>query len=372
LCDSGFYNDAKDNAQVTWSRLVEDIDNKLNEDNTRMLHAKLFILEDTQGDKWAFAGSVNFSHKAFHENFEAGFMFRLDEKIKLLELLTEDPDGFDEKQMLPEQPPKDTTDKAEECAPSLLFDWKNTDQNKKLLFIHPRLEKEAKLMSQDGQVLLEIRPSISDYKVEESSELVKHLERNGFVVYDDGACRKNVYVLQKNWIYKPLYYPDLNPKEILDIYISMDMEKRDRYILGAVIRDLVRKDEITEYTHNIDEIRQSPDFFSAYAELFYAFRHLVDRFCIDEQQKDYYLFSPKPDSLPSLIKQTTEDEQLDNVMKYLIFLSCKELYRRCDIDFSKYERNLDIIRNLFDDKDFIEWFESEFGKEYRLKEVNDE
>ena len=178
--------------------------------------------------------------------------------------------------------------------------------------------------------------------------------------------------MQKNWVFKPLYYPDLSPREILDIYTTMDIDKRDRYLLGAIINDMTSHGEANEYTYSIDELRKSPNFFSAYAELFYAFRHLEDRIKASDEEKDYYLFSPKPDSLPSLIERTVADETLDNVMKYLILLSCRELYNRYAGEelFAKYDEHLERIKATFDDKDFIDWFEEEFERRYSLKGAN--
>ena len=374
LCESEFYSGAKKSG-VKWSRFSKPLYEKLDKEHKRFLHAKLFVFTDADGNHWAFAGSVNFSHKAFYENSEAGFLFRVDEEIELLEMLDADPTAFDEKRLLPEQPLASQNDTAEEkeCAPALLFDWKSEKGRKKLHLFEPLPVSEAKLLDQNGQLLLALEPSKEQYEIDESSPLVEHLSKNGFVVFDNGECSRNVYVLQKNWVFKPLYYPDLSPREILDIYTTMDIDKRDRYLLGAVIKDMTRNGEANEYTYSIDEIRNSPDFFSAYAELFYAFRHLEDRIKVSDEEKAYYLLSPKPDSLPSLIERAVADETLDNVMRYLILLSCRELYNRYagKKSFSKYKHHLKGVRDTFDDKDFIAWFEEEFDKQYNFKGAND-
>ncbi len=374
LCEAEFYNNAKKSG-VKWSGFSVPLYEKLDKVRKRFLHAKLFIFTDVDDNHWVFAGSVNFSHKAFYENSEAGFLFRMDEKIELLETLDVDPIAFDEKRLLPEQPLSSQNDTAEEkeCTPALLFDWKSERNKKKLRLFEPLPKTKAKLLDQNDQLLLALEPSKEQYEIEESSTLVEHLSKNGFIIFNNGECSQNIYVLQKNWVFKPLHYPDLNPREILDIYTTMDIEKRDRYLLGAVINDMTRNGEANEYTYSIDEIRNSPDFFSAYAELFYAFRHLEDRIKASDEEKAYYLLSPKPDSLPSLIKRAVADETLDNVMKYLILLSCRELYNRYvgKKSFVKYNSHLKDVRDTFDDKDFIVWFEEEFDKQYNFKGAND-
>ena len=374
LCEPEFYTSAKKSG-VKWSRFSKTLYEKLDKEHKRFLHAKLFEFVDADGNHWVFAGSVNFSHKAFYENIETGFLFRVDEEIELLEPLDEDPTAFDEKRLLPEQPLSSQNDTAEEkvCAPALLFDWKSERNKKKLCLFGPLPETKAKLLDQNGRLLLALEPSKDQYEIDESSPLVEHLSKNGFVVFDNGECSKNLYILQKNWVFKPLYYPDLSPREILDIYTTMDRDKRDRYLLGAVINEITRNGEANEYTYSIDEIRKSPDFFSAYAELFYAFRHLEDRIKASDEEKAYYLLSPKPDSLPALIERAVADEMLDNVMKYLILLSCRELYHRYagKESFEKYNSHLEGIRAEFVDKDFIAWFEEEFDRQYNFKGAND-
>jgi len=361
LCSVEFYNRAKEKAQMKWSGLAESLLKKIDEEGQRILHAKIFVIVDMNGNQWVFAGSVNFSRKAFYENFEAGFLFRCPEELDLLKILTDDPVKFDDRQMLPEQPPHGDNSDGQACGPELLFDWKKPTK----LSVRPSPSKKGVLSSQTGELLLNLDPSTSDYHISEPSPLLSHLEQHDFVIYDDGECHKNIYVMQTNWVYKPYQYSDLNPKEILDIYASMHVEKRDRYLLTAIIRGFGEK--VTEYSNSIDEIRQDPDFFSAYAELFYAFRQLKERCEKERGAKDYYLLSPKPDSLPSLMKQTAEDEGMDTTMKYIIFLSCRELYRHNNEDFSKYEKELNDIRSGFDDSKFITWFEREFDREYRFQ-----
>ena len=137
-----------------------------------------------------------------------------------------------------------------------------------------------------------------------------------------------VYLYNRvHWQYKPLNYPDLTPYEILKIYSYMNPEKRDQYIMSALIRKLIHEDEATEYTNSIEEIKLERDFFSEYAELFYAFRRLDTLIKTNKESRDYYLHAKRPDALPSLIDQV-ETTAMDNVLKYLILLSSQELYKR--------------------------------------------
>jgi len=369
LCSADFYSDVRRTGAV-WSTLSKELMEKIDKEGARRLHAKLFCFEDAKGEHWAFAGSVNFSHKAFDGNLEAGFLFKVPASQKLLEPLREDPQCFDEKLLLPEQAVEAPREEEEGCRLELLFDW--TPKRKTVTLMGESGNKSVRLLDQMGTELFRFERGEGEYRVKEGSPLVRHLEKNSFVVVEMGGRKCERYVLQKNWTYKPLHYPDLTSREIIDIYATMNPQKSESYLISAAIRKLVQSGNATEYTRSVDAIRQAPDFFSAYAELFYAFRRLEGLCKESRDQKDYYLLSPRPDAVPSLLEQTGKEKELDSVMKYLVVLSAKELYEKCGEDFSPYIPMLEETRARFDDQKFVEWFEEEFMREYRIMERRDE
>lgn len=366
-CSESFYAHIKENG-LQWAQFQKDINNELSI-GKRMVHAKLYLLVNETGN-WVFSGSVNFTYKALYDNIEAGFLFKVDSETTLLEKLRSEPLDF-----LPENITEENTNKRENTEEEfftgqILFDW-TVNQKRLMLFGEMPLGDECYLKSHNEEVLLSIEKDVKSYVIEENSLLTKHLEKNGYIVLACSDCTKDVYVQQINWVYKPLDYPELSLEEIISIYSAMNPEKRDRYIVNALIRKFVQAGEETEYTRSIDQQSQVKSFFSEYAELFYAFRRVHDVCQKEPERLKYYLFAERPDSISTLLTQLDKDEKSDHVMKYLILLSAKELYKEYGYPFKKYGPLLTRVKKTFEDKKFLKWFEKEFFKNYTQKAVNE-
>lgn len=348
---------------IEWSQLLPLIQEKVNPAETRTLHAKVFEFETENGESWSFIGSVNFTQKAFFDNVEGGFLFKNKTSPKLLEHLESKDIQFKQKSQLV-HPGKEEESDSNVFILHLLFNWHPKEQRLKI--IAPGcLHKMITLSNHNGEELMGFECKEESFIQTENLDLLRqHLEHNSYVVADDGNASQSVLVQQSHWQYKPLNYPDLTPYEIIKIYSYMNHEKRDQYIMSALIRKLIREDEDTEYTKSVEEIKLERDFFSEYAELFYAFRRLDTLIKLNKECRDYYLHAKRPDALPSLIDQV-ETTAIDNVLKYLILLSSQELYKRYSQENKEVEKALETIRSIFDDQDFIAWFEEEFEKSYQ-------
>ncbi len=366
-CSESFYAHIKESG-LQWAQFRKGINNELSV-GKRMVHAKLYLLVDETAS-WVFSGSVNFTYKAFYDNIEAGFLFKVDNETSLLKKLGTEPLDF-----LPENIAEENTKKREDTEEEfftgqILFDW-TVNEKRLMLFGEMPLEDECYLMSHNGEVLLSIEKDVTGYDIEENTLITKHLEKNGYIVLSCSGRTKEVYVQQINWVYKPLDYPELSLEEIISIYSAMNPKKRDRYIVSALIRKFVQAGEETEYTRSIDHKSQVKSFFSEYAELFYAFRRVHDVCQKEPERMKYYLFAERPDSISTLLTQLDKDEKSDHVMKYLILLSAKELYKEYGYSFKKYSPLFTRVKKTFEDKKFLKWFEKEFFKNYRQKAVDE-
>ena len=120
----------------------------------------------------------------------------------------------------------------------LLYDWHPEDSR-----LYGFVEKATQLTIYrlDGIELCKIE-NLENGKFEiPSNEMIrKYLERNDFVRVSNGIDECDVYVLQRNWVCKPLNYPELTPQQLIHIYTSMNLDKRNVYLVQAMAKKLGR------------------------------------------------------------------------------------------------------------------------------------
>ena len=325
-------------------------------DRPRMLHAKVFTFESRR-KPWAFAGSVNFTYKAFHDNVEAGFLFMIPSGKGILTPIDDElhfVGNGDEDHLA-------NTNSAETSLMiHLLYDWHPEHSR---LYGQVDNATQLTISSLDGVELCVIKNLENGmFETPSNDAIRKHLEKSDFVRVSNGVDECDTYVMQQNWICKPLNYPDLTPQQVIHIYTSMNLEKRMLYFVQALTKKLLAAGEGTEYTESADGVLEEGDFFSEYAEIFYAFRQLK-KAMIDPDRKSYYLYAERPDSINTLVSQL-QNTDLDKVVKYLILLSAFELYDAGNIP-NLLKNLLEEARASIRDPEFLKWFESEFFKEYK-------
>ena len=348
------------NKGLIWSELSEVISREIVQKNyERVLHAKIFTFS-TVDEQWVFAGSVNFTQKAFYDNIEAGFLFAIKSRENILIETKKEPVAY-EASILEEEYIKSGKAKALSLDLYLLYDW---NPESSMLYGTVKDLMAVTLYDMDGNELCTI-DNIKEnrFAVQSNEKLKQHFEKSHYVYVNNGSKKEKIFVLQKNWDFKPLYYPDLTPQQIIHIYTTMNPDKRDSYIIHAMVKKLIASGETTEYTDIVDEDVQGNDFFSEYAEIFFAFRQLKQEMS-EPERRQYYLYAERPDSIKSLITRV-EDSELDTIVRYLILLSANELYSE-ESTPEELIKLLNSLREKIADKDFLDWFESEFNKEYRL------
>lgn len=405
LCKNEYYEKIHREKNVRWAEWNKGIGDAigLSGKNYRRLHAKLFHFTNGQ-QSWIFTGSINFTHRAFHQNVEAGFLVQLDKLGSLLRPITDESqiEKFSDPN---EEIPGNSSDEERSAIPELhlCFDW----VSKQLVGrTAPYRRYEIEILNAENDPVIrpwEVRYVESNYGERDTKDLEKLL-KNGSLVKIRGRNLKikgkpefsahSVLLQQIGWSHKPLNLPNLTASQILAIYAGMSPERRQLMLIDAKVRELVLSAHGGELSSHVDD-QKIEQFFCEYAEIFNAFEKLKkvlnDAFDNDQlNQVDYYLTGTGVDSLPTLINRTleadSENQRLNNVTCYLIFLSAREVYS--DKKF-KSQPNVDKERNKLlrrilkmksgdklilennsqeSRKKFFEWYENEFFERYKVIE----
>jgi hypothetical protein len=390
LCEHDYYQYIHKSEHIEWGEWHPKLAARLglSGDSFRNVHAKVYHFYNTNEAR-VFIGSVNFSHKAIHDNIESGFLIKLDYVEPLLEPLTGNDHIERFKDKLENEPlTQDEESDAELPELHLQYDWitktiKGRTAPNKRFFIN-LINSEGKIII-NSWLLSENETSKCDVKGLEDLLLQGSL----VLVSGQNADTEQLFpehktlLLQTGWSHKPLDLPDLTTEQILAIYAGMNPERRMMMLLNAKIQALVKKNSGGEITVEQDDTLNE-QFFCEFAEIFHAFRTLKERLNTalekgEVRQLDYYLTGKGVDSLPSLIKQK---DNVSGVTYYLLLLLAKELYEdqrfqnRPGISeqLNNVETNLRavkasdaIVLERSSEKDrqrFFNWYETQFFMQY--------
>ncbi len=398
LCTQDYFDYINEQPNIHWAKWSEPMAGRLGLTGGyfRRLHAKLYHFYNKK-QSWVFVGSVNFTYKAFSENIEAGYFVKLPKAGPLLELI-EDRTSFD-KFDPPSEPAPGDDKNSSETAPviDLVYDWRLqtltgvTESDKSCsINIH---------MPEDGLAVANwaLTGKPGEYGGELAS--LEALLKNGSLIKVSGInqCSNNAFethwvmLRQTGWTHKPLDLPDMSPEQILAIYAGMSADRRQALLMNAHIRELVLARQGGDMTLPEDD-PVADGFFSEYAELFHAFRQLRRKLSKAQDKNnntlvEYYLTGAGFDSLPTLIKSIEECGEKRSVTAYLILLCAKEIYQA--EQFGNYvgiRKRLDRVNSAIaalketdairleknspaERKRFFCWFETQFLKIYRQREV---
>lgn len=400
LCHQKYFDHIEEQNDIEWAEWSSTTEKTLEiESQTfRRLHAKVYHFYNTK-QSWVFVGSVNFTHKAIHDNVEAGFFVKLDRPAPLLEVLYEpEPAGFN--------PPSDavpgasgSTDELALPQIHLAYDWlsrslsANTidDQSYRIDILSPEGKSAVANWTITGKY------NRFDGKTDDIESLLK----NGSLIKVTGRDNNTdkpfaahmVMLQQTGWSHKPIEMPDLSAEQILAIYADMSPDRRQLMMMNAMVKQLVLAKEAGEITL-FDEHIANEEFFSEFAEIFYAFRQLRQRLQVAQDQEnltlvDYYLTGEGMDSLPTLTRHASDESKtpVKPVTAYLLLLSAREIYQdelfiKRPLIHSKLELLDNHIQQLkassriqLEDntperrQQFFSWFEEQFFKQYQTSEA---
>ena len=399
LCTPEYFNFIDEQPNIHWADWAEPMARSLGLTGQRFrrLHAKLYHFYNKK-QSWVFVGSVNFTYKAFSENIEAGYFVKLPKAGPLLKLI-KDTTSFDHPEPPFEPAPGDDKDISSETVPviALVYDWRSqtltgvTESHKSYrINIHMT---EGELAVADWALTGTPRK----YKGELAS--LETLLKNGSLIKVSGVNQRSneafeahwVMLKQTGWTHKPLDLPEMSPEQILAIYAGMSPDKRQALLMNAHIRKLVLAGQGGDMTEPKDDF-VADQFFSEYAELFHAFRQLQRK--LSEAQNDnnqtlveYYLTGAGFDSLPTLLENIEKYDETRSVTAYLILLCAKEVYQAAQfsscfgvpkrleqvdsaIAALKETGAIRLEKNSPEDRvHFFTWFEAQFFKTYRQREV---
>ena len=396
LCQDAYYRHIEQEENICWAQWREDVARSLGlgGDCFRPLHAKVYHFYNKQ-QSWAFVGSVNFTHKAIHENVEAGFLVKLPKAGPLLEPIPED--KVVEQFAPPEEAvPGEAIDDGADAVPEihLCYDWVEqrlvgrTSKNRSY---------EIQIIGAEGDPVIDgwaIQYQETNYegdvaRLEETLKSGSLLRVRGRNPNRQGCPEfpEHLVLLQQvGWSHKPVDLPELSAAQILAIYAGMSPERRQLMLIDAKIRALVLSAQGGELTVSADE-EIVDQFFSEYAEIFNAFAKLGSRLqqALDSENfklVDYYLTGAGVDSMTSLITRAldegAEGNSLAAVSCYLLMLSALEIYQddlfksrpNVQSETAKLTAAINALRNgermILDDncasnrRRFFAWFEEEF------------
>ena len=399
-CTPEYLQAVEDAESIQWAAWREPVRQALGLQGAafRVLHAKLYQFFSAD-QAWVFVGSVNFTHKAFYENVEAGFLVSVDEPASLL--VPFDASSVPSAAEHLEAEPGADDDAIESVLPAIhvAYDWKSgvlsgREGEGRRVSVDLLSQEQASVPAVAAWVLGEeearyegdVSPLLGTLR---NTSLVRargHWEDDGYAFPEH-----TVLVVQLSWTHKPLLQAELTPQQILAIYAGMSEERRQMMLVSAEMRRLVRLNQGGELTEG-DATAPQRQFFAEYAELFHAFRKLrrhLERLAEENNERDldYYLSGTGVDSLPALVDRADprataedDDEILDDVTAYLTLLCIREIL--VDPMFSERpgvakegQRVGETIQAIRDDhlrlaegrtpggrERFFQWFESVFQR----------
>ena len=398
-CQKDYFDHIDGQDDIHWAAWASDPAQELgvNGQLFRPLHAKIYHFYN-KVQSWAFVGSVNFSHKAMWDNVEAGFFVKLDSAGPLLKPIKNTSAievCRDPTELLPGT--EDNSDQARLPQIHLAYDW----VQKCLTGVTEKHHSYTiNLLTPESSAAIRgwhITGTESTFAGK--TEALEALLKNGSLIKVNGHLSRSgevfpehrVLLQQTGWSHKPLDLPDLTPEQILAIYAGMSAERRQLLLVNATIRKLILEGTAGEMTAADDDFAVG-QFFSEYAEIFYAFRKLKEQLqeTVDLEnwsRLDYYLSGAGMDSLPALIERITDkNSEHNSVTAYLLMLCCKEVFQQpqfgtrphCKEQLQSISGELRKLRSsdsitLEDDspdnrRRFFCWFENQFFKEYKKLE----
>lgn len=398
LCEQAYFNHIDSEENIEWADWAPGTAQNLGvaAQSYRRLHAKIYHFYNKK-QSWVFVGSVNFTHKAMHDNVEAGFLVKLDKPEPLLSVrAVPEPIGFNPPAELA---PGANVAEEDSSLPEihLKYDWLSRSLSAS---VGDEQAYKIDVLTAEG------RRAIADWLIDggENSfegyvEPIETLLKNGSLVRIAGLATESgeafaahtVMLQQTGWSHKPMDMPSLSAEQILAIYAGMSQDRRQLMMMNSMVKELVLSEAAGEITL-LEDDWVSDAFFSEYAEIFHAFRRLKQRLqqALDAENQtlvDYYLTGQGMDSLPTLIDRASEDgSAVKPVTVYLLLLSAKEIYqqqtftKRPLIKEKRKALNKSITAlksssriELEDNsparrKTFFNWFEQQFYEQYRKRE----
>lgn len=347
----------------------------------RRVHAKIF--QGRGKRSWQFVGSVNFSHKAFRENVEAGFLLQGGDFPPLLEPLTALPSGF---------APDSDLHSAEASeglampALRLAYDW-----NSQWLEVIAQDSISGELTLLDNPT-----PSLGSIVFAQTTSgnaflpaLRDHLERSSLVRvrWQSGAecVERYLMVTQRNIYCRPSQLPAMDLQSLLRLFIEMRLTKKISQFGELAQQMLNLRAALGATDEQLPEMMdaiEAKSFFAEFSQVNGAFWQLERTLALAADENSakklaYYLAGCQPDSLKAMLEsvEAAGGDEETVVVRYLTLVSmqglltrypqhsCATLIRRVQALITELE-NEELLRQLDEAEGarFLDWFRTQFQR----------
>lgn len=306
LIERSCYQALSSSSDLRWCQMRDPglASSRSQEGTPRFMHAKVI----RQPGRFCFIGSVNFSHKAFRVNFEAGFLFP-DQGTAWLKTLAAPPTRF----LKPVEPA--CHEGIDDTLPELraTLDW----HAGKLSVGLARAKDEenvdvsgVSLLDAQGHALGRRLTLPAEIRVKPGDSLYRDLQTNPWIrlAFRDGR-NAVVWVQQEGLEYRPPP-AELRPDvwRILEMWRSLADGRS-----GSQPGDFEALEILLQRHLNHDEAAPDgapeQDIFQIMAAAHGSFYLLRRRLLEESERCEYYLSAPRPDTLASLVDQLCQPDE---------------------------------------------------------------
>jgi len=363
----------------------------------RRVHGKVYRLWNRQENKnILIVGSVNLTSSAHSHsragNLEAAFLIDMSDdgyqKRWWIERLGTDIERFIEKESSEDEGLEEV-----HINLTLRFDWAAKQLEYRLL----ETEKTSfEVCETNGQPIFSIKkPKLNSWvKCFEADceQARKALLSSSFflIKHEKGSWR--VLVREENMGHRPSLLTELSPEEILEYWALLSADQRAAFIayhLG------IGENEVGIPLVARRKLKSGNTLFDRFAGIYHSFgclRQYIETAVTENRLKEAetLLAGSRHNSLPSLLEKIYEKSDGDQVVRYITFLTARQLYetmkKRHKVLFSRSRKRMVRLQELLKklpeirrelqfpnfrkEKKFLDWYEKHFIKDYDNRKSN--
>ncbi len=273
---------------------------------------------------------------------------------------------------------------------SMRFDWTSKSLEYRLL---GNEKSQFRVCEINGHVLFQIdkpkRGSWIKCTDVQNEKAHRYLISSSIFLIKHERGQWRLLVREENMAYRPSLLTQLTPEEILEYWALLSPDQRAAFIEHYLGRD----EQLEGLPILINKTLKSKDtLFDRFTGIYHSFGCLTKHVssAIDNErfnEAEALLAGSKYNSLPSLLEKTFERKDGDQIIRYVTFLSAKQLYeamkKKHKVFFrgkkQKLHRLEELLKKLPEvrkalpivhenkNKEFLEWFENSFLKDYGME-----
>jgi len=363
----------------------------------RRVHAKVYRIWNRQDHRnILIVGSLNLTSSAHSHssagNLEAAFFIDISEDGYQNKWWIERADT-DVERFIEKDPSEEEGFEEVQINLSIRFDWIGKQIEYRLLEFE---ESGFEVCETNGQPIFSIKkPKLNSWvKCDEadSEQARKALLSSSFFLIKHIKGSWRVLVREHNMGHRPSLLKELSPEEILEYWALLSADQRAAFLayhlgIGEKFEGLplvTRKD-----------LKSRNTLFDRFAGIYHSFgclRQYIETAVTENRLKEAetLLAGSRHNSLPSLLEKIYERRDGDPVVRYITFLTARQLYetmkKRHKVLFTKSKKRMmrlqellkklpEIRRelqfsNIRKERKFLDWYEKHFIKDYENRKTN--